>query len=75
MLSKQILQTEKDMEFSLNQICDRVLNRNPRLDGMVLVGIRTGGVFLAERLRQKILQKKGINLPTGIIDITLYRDD
>ena len=75
MLSKQILQTEKDIEFSLNQICERVLHRNPRLDGMVLVGIRTGGVFLAERLRQKILQKKGINLPTGIIDITLYRDD
>ena len=30
---------------------------------------------MAERLRQKILQKRGIDLPTGIIDITLYRDD
>jgi len=75
MFSKQIVQTEKDVEFSLNQICDQVLNRNPQLAGMVLVGIRTGGVFLAERLRQNILQKRGINLPTGIIDITLYRDD
>jgi len=75
MFSKQIVQTEKDIEFSLNQICDQVLDRNPQLAGMVLVGIRTGGVFLAERLRQKILQKKGIDLPTGIIDIALYRDD
>jgi pyrimidine operon attenuation protein/uracil phosphoribosyltransferase len=75
MLSKQIVQTEKDIEVSLNQICDQVLKRNPRLAGMVLVGIRTGGVFLAERLRQKLLQKNGIDLPTGIIDITLYRDD
>ena len=75
MLSKQIVQTEKDIEVSLNQICDQVLKRNPWLSGMVLVGIRTGGVFLAERLRQKLLQKKGIDLPTGIIDITLYRDD
>ncbi len=75
MFSKQVVQTEKDIEFSLDQICDQVLNRNPRLAGMVLVGIRTGGVFLAERLRQKILQKMGIDLPTGIIDITLYRDD
>jgi pyrimidine operon attenuation protein/uracil phosphoribosyltransferase len=75
MSSKQIVQTEKDIEFSLNQICNQVLNRNPQLAGMVLVGIRTGGVFLAERLRQNILQKKGIDLPTGIIDITLYRDD
>jgi len=42
---------------------------------MVLVGIRTGGAFLAERLKAKILQKSGIDLPMGIIDITLYRDD
>jgi pyrimidine operon attenuation protein/uracil phosphoribosyltransferase len=75
MPSKQIVQTEKDIEVSLNQICDQVLKRNPQLAGMVLVGIRTGGVFLAERLRQKLLQKKGIDLPTGVIDITLYRDD
>ena len=75
MFSKQVVQTEKDIEFSLNHICDQVLYRNPQLAGVVLVGIRTGGVFLAERLRQKILQKKGIDLPTGTIDITLYRDD
>jgi pyrimidine operon attenuation protein/uracil phosphoribosyltransferase len=75
MLSKQIVQTEKDIETSLDQICDQVLKGKPPLDQMVLVGIRTGGVYLAERLRQKILEKKGIDLPTGIIDITLYRDD
>jgi pyrimidine operon attenuation protein/uracil phosphoribosyltransferase len=75
MVSKQVVQTEKDIETCLNQMCDQVLNRHPRLDEMVLVGIRTGGVYLAERIRQRILQKRGIDLPTGIIDITLYRDD
>jgi pyrimidine operon attenuation protein/uracil phosphoribosyltransferase len=75
MVSNQVIQGEKDIEIALNQICDRLLDRHSLLNEMVLVGIRTGGVFLAERLRQKILQKKGINLPTGIIDITLYRDD
>jgi len=75
MVSKQIVQTEKDIETSLEQICDQVLKRNPPLDQMVLVGIRTGGVYLAERLRHKILEKRGIDLPAGIIDITLYRDD
>jgi pyrimidine operon attenuation protein/uracil phosphoribosyltransferase len=75
MVSKQIVQTDKDIEAALNQICDQLLGRHPQLGEMVLVGIRTGGVFLAERLRQKILQKRGIDLPTGIIDITLYRDD
>jgi pyrimidine operon attenuation protein/uracil phosphoribosyltransferase len=75
MVSKQVVQTEKDIETCLNQMCDQVLNRHPRLDEMVLVGIRTGGVYLAERIRQRILQKRGIDLPSGIIDITLYRDD
>ncbi len=75
MLSKQIVQTEKDIETSLDQICDQVLKKTPELKETVLVGIRTGGVYLAERLRQKILQRRGIDLPTGIIDITLYRDD
>lgn len=75
MVSKQIVHGEKDLEIALNQICEQLLSRHPQLNEMVLFGIRTGGVFLAERLRQKILQKRGIDLPTGIIDITLYRDD
>jgi pyrimidine operon attenuation protein/uracil phosphoribosyltransferase len=75
MVSKQIVHGEKDLEIALNQICEQLLSRHPQLSEMVLVGIRTGGVFLAERLRQKILQKRGVDLPTGIIDITLYRDD
>lgn len=73
--SKQIVQNEKDIEIALNEICEQLLSRHSQLDEMVLVGIRTGGVFLAERLKQKILQKEGIDLPAGIIDITLYRDD
>jgi len=75
MVSREIVQREKDIEISLNQICEQLLSQHPQLNEMVLVGIRTGGVFLAERIRQKILQKRGIDLPTGIIDITLYRDD
>ena len=73
--SKQIVQNEKDIEMALTQICEQLLSRHLQLSEMVLVGIRTGGVFLAERLRQKIHQIRGIDLPTGIIDITLYRDD
>jgi len=75
MVSKQIVQGEKDIEIALNLICEQLLSRHAQLSEMVLVGIRTGGVFLAERLKKRILEKRGIDLPTGIIDITLYRDD
>ncbi len=69
------MQGENDIEMALNQIFEQLISRRPQLSEMVLVGIRTGGVYLVERLRQKILQKRGIDIPTGIIDITLYRDD
>ncbi len=72
---KEIIQTEKDMEAALDHICHQFLSRHPHPEGVVLVGIRTGGVYLAERLKQRIVQKQGIDLPTGIIDIALYRDD
>ncbi|MBM4277357.1 MAG: bifunctional pyr operon transcriptional regulator/uracil phosphoribosyltransferase PyrR [Deltaproteobacteria bacterium] len=72
---KQIIQNEADIEESLSRICDRLLQKHPVLEEMVLVGIRSGGVYLAERLKQKIFQKTGIDLKTGVIDITLYRDD
>ena len=75
MVLKEVIQTEKEIEASLDRICQQLLDRHPQLNDMVLVGIRTGGVFLAERLKEKILRMKGVDLPTGIIDITLYRDD
>jgi pyrimidine operon attenuation protein / uracil phosphoribosyltransferase len=73
--SREVLQTEKEIGASLDRICEQLLGRHPQLEETVLVGIRTGGVFLAERLRQRVVEKKKVDLPTGIIDITLYRDD
>jgi pyrimidine operon attenuation protein/uracil phosphoribosyltransferase len=75
MTTKQILLKESDIEESLGRICDQLLRRHPAPGEMVLVGIRSGGVFLAQRLKEKILQKTGLDLPSGVIDITLYRDD
>jgi pyrimidine operon attenuation protein / uracil phosphoribosyltransferase len=75
MVIKEVIQTAGEIEASLDLISQQILERHPRLHDVVLVGIRTGGVFLAERLREKILKKKGIDLPSGTIDITLYRDD
>jgi pyrimidine operon attenuation protein/uracil phosphoribosyltransferase len=42
---------------------------------LILVGIRTGGVHIANRLYDKIRAKSGLEVPVGILDIGLYRDD
>lgn len=56
-------------------LAEGLLRRHPSLEGVVLVGIRTGGAFLAQRLQGVVQALTGTRLPCGIMDITLYRDD
>ena len=63
------------MERALVRITHEILERNQGVKDLVLVGIRTGGVYLAERVREKIERLEGNRVPFGIIDIALYRDD
>jgi pyrimidine operon attenuation protein/uracil phosphoribosyltransferase len=71
---KVVLDAE-GMDRSLTRIAYEILEKNKGVEELVLVGIQTGGVFLSERLRQKISDIEGKQLPLGILDITLYRDD
>ncbi len=66
---------EKEMRRVINRLVHEIIERVPNLDKVGLIGIRTGGVFLAERIRSCIKELEGIQPPLGILDITLYRDD
>ncbi len=60
---------------TLARIAHEILERNRGLDELALVGIRTRGVPLARRLAAMIRDINGHEVPTGALDITLYRDD
>ena len=60
---------------ALSRITHEILETNRGAKDLAIIGIRTGGVYLAERLKKKIEEIEGIRIPLGIIDITLYRDD
>ena len=60
---------------SLTRIAHEILERNRGVDELALVGIRTRGVPLARRLAQIIRDISRHDVPTGALDITLYRDD
>lgn len=64
-----------DIERSLDRISLEIVERNHGVADLSIVGIHTGGVFLAQRIKQNIEQREGGELPTGNLDITLYRDD
>jgi len=60
---------------ALVRIAHEIVEKNKGIKDLCLVGIRTRGAILAERLRGCIEQIEGTALPLGILDITLYRDD
>ena len=60
---------------SLARIAHEILERNHHLEELALVGIRRRGVPLAQRLAQAIRELHQHEVPTGALDITLYRDD
>ncbi len=66
---------EEEIRRAIVRLAHEILERNQGVAELVLVGIRTRGVFLAERLRHQIQEIEGQQVPLGSLDITLYRDD
>ncbi len=60
---------------TLSRIAHEVIEGNPDLDAVALVGIQTRGVPLAHRLRRLIEERAGVQVDVGAVDITFYRDD
>src|SRR5262245_13177505 len=63
------------MGRTLTRIAHEILERNRGIEELALVGIRTRGVPLARRLAATLKSITGHDVPTGALDITLYRDD
>ena len=72
---EKILLDREDVERTLSRIAHEIIEANPRLDALALVGIHTRGVPLAQRLRRRIADFTGREVALGQLDITFYRDD
>jgi pyrimidine operon attenuation protein/uracil phosphoribosyltransferase len=60
---------------TLTRIAHEIVERNKGAEGLALVGVRTRGVHIARRLARLLKEISGDEVPTGALDITLYRDD
>lgn len=72
---ERVILNSVEIVRALTRIAHEILEKNKGPKEIVLIGIPTGGVFLAQRLAQKIQQIEGETIPVGELDITLYRDD
>ena len=72
---KKVILNQKDMEQALKGIARQIISKHKSVEDIVLVGIRTGGAFLAFRLCDELSREDEEKQPTGVLDINLYRDD
>ena len=72
---RKVIFDDRQIASALDVIVSKILDKNKDPGQIALVGIHTCGVFLAERIRQIIVEKTGIEVPIGSLDINLYRDD
>ncbi len=72
--TKQILSSD-DIRKALKRLTHQILEKSPDTKEMVLVGIQTRGVYLAQRIQRAIKEINNTDVPLGILGITFYRDD
>jgi pyrimidine operon attenuation protein/uracil phosphoribosyltransferase len=72
---EKIIQTAEAIDKTMQRIVYEIMERHDNLDLIAFIGIRTRGVYLAQRLREKFDKAAGRKSFFGELDITLYRDD
>lgn len=75
MSKSQVLLEAADIERIITRITYELLENSKNIDKLALIGIHRRGVFLARRIQAKLQEIESVDIPTGDIDINLYRDD
>lgn len=75
MQKKRLIMTGKDMLLTLRRMANQILEQNKTVKDLVIIGIRTKGVYIAQYLAKQIFQITHKRVSLGILDIVLYRDD
>ena len=72
---KIIILSEVELRKTISRLTSEIIEKVKNLDNLLLVGIPTRGIDLAEILEKELLSKSGSKIKKGIIDPTFYRDD
>ena len=72
---KAKLADEEGVRRTLTRLAHEIIERNRGVQNLALVGMQTRGVHIANRLKQLIQEIEGAEVPSGVLDVTLYRDD
>ena len=65
----------RKIKRALQRMSTEIIEHNRNLKNLVIIGIRTRGIYLGKRIAKSINSLENIDVPVGVLDITLYRDD
>lgn len=65
----------RKIKRAIQRMTTEIIERNRNLTNLVIIGIRTRGIYLGKRISKLIKELENIDIPVGVLDITLYRDD
>jgi pyrimidine operon attenuation protein / uracil phosphoribosyltransferase len=74
-MKHKVLLDKKAVGRTINRITHEIIEKNQGAKEVSLIGIRTRGIYLAQRIKSKIQEIENIDLQVGVVDITMYRDD
>lgn len=75
MINKSVIMDEAAIRRALTRIAHEIIERNKGVEDCIIVGIKTRGIYLAQRLVERIEMIENVKVPVGELDITFYRDD
>lgn len=75
MIQKAVILDEKSMNRAIARISCEIIERNKGAEELCFIGIMSRGVFIAQRIAERLHETEGFDIPIGILDITAYRDD
>ena len=75
MSQTSIIMNKRDIDRTLLRISHEIIEKNKGVEGLGIIGIKTRGEYLAKRIADYIYNIEKTNIPVGVLDITLYRDD
>lgn len=73
--SDNVVMNDKKIDRALTRIAHEILERNSGAESLALIGVITRGASLAQRIAERIKKIEGVEVPVGLMDIGLYRDD
>jgi len=72
---KARIMDSRKIKRALHRMTTEIIERNRNLKNLVIIGIRTRGIYIGKRISKLIKELENIEIPVGVLDITLYRDD